>query len=622
MRLKRIILENFRGYQGRHSISIENLTGIIGKNDAGKSTIFDALEIFFNDGKPKIEVGDVNVFARNAGNCKVVIGCVFEESSVPLVLDATAETTLKDEYLLNKEGEVELHHVVDFSDGKVKARSIFIHAWHPTNAGIAELHSLTNSKLRALAKELDISEKVNQNSNVELRAAIWKATPNLECSVMEIEIGKSNTKDIWEQLKKRLPRLAIFRADRTSTDDDSEVQDPLKIAVQQALETVKDELDAITNTVITHTTQVAEATIAKLHDFDPQLASKLDPDMKTEPKWENLFKLSLTSDDGIPVNNRGSGVRRLVLFSFFRAEVERQRLDEENGTRNVIYAIEEPETAQHPDNQRLIIETLRGLADTDGNQVLLTTHVPGIAGLLPLKAIRYISLSSDGSRTIEEGNATIGMRISDDLGILPDKRVQVLVCLEGPTDVAFLTAVSELLHADSRYREEVVNLRSDPRVAVIPLGGSTLRQAVDQEYFQKFHLPEVHIYDRDCAPNETPKYQQEADMVNARSNGSIAFITSKRELENYMHEDPVNQVLAHYKMGPAPLKIDDVCDVEQELKKHLGQGKIARRSIKTILSEDVPQFTTVQHFEARNGLSEILGWLRIIKVLADRLESG
>src|SRR5699024_332903 len=148
----------------RHSISIENLTGIIGKNDAGKSTIFDALEIFFNDGKPKIEVGDVNVFARNAGNCKVVIGCVFEEPSVPLVLDATAETTLTDEYLLNKEGEVELHHVVDFSDGKVKARSIFIHAWHPTNAGIAELHSLTNSKLRALAKELDISEKVNQNS--------------------------------------------------------------------------------------------------------------------------------------------------------------------------------------------------------------------------------------------------------------------------------------------------------------------------------------------------------------------------------------------------------------------------------------------------------------------------
>ncbi|MHB8392242.1 MAG: AAA family ATPase [Acidobacteriaceae bacterium] len=35
--------------------------------------------------------------------------------------------------------------------------------------------------------------------------------------------------------------------------------------------------------------------------------------------------MTLTGDDQIPINKRGSGVRRLVLLSFFRAEAERHR---------------------------------------------------------------------------------------------------------------------------------------------------------------------------------------------------------------------------------------------------------------------------------------------------------
>ena len=45
--------------------------------------------------------------------------------------------------------------------------------------------------------------------------------------------------------------------------------------------------------------------------------------------------------ENIPINKRGSGVKRLILFKFFRAEAER-RLQESNTT-SIIYAIEEPE---------------------------------------------------------------------------------------------------------------------------------------------------------------------------------------------------------------------------------------------------------------------------------------
>ncbi|WP_372378872.1 AAA family ATPase [Vibrio natriegens] len=48
MRLKSVKLTNFRGYQQTTTIPIdETMTGIVGRNDHGKSTILEALAIFF-----------------------------------------------------------------------------------------------------------------------------------------------------------------------------------------------------------------------------------------------------------------------------------------------------------------------------------------------------------------------------------------------------------------------------------------------------------------------------------------------------------------------------------------------------------------------------------------------
>ncbi|MBK5435276.1 AAA family ATPase [Bacillus sp. TH25] len=46
MKLTTIKLENFRSYHGEVVIDISNFTTLIGRNDAGKSTILEALEIF------------------------------------------------------------------------------------------------------------------------------------------------------------------------------------------------------------------------------------------------------------------------------------------------------------------------------------------------------------------------------------------------------------------------------------------------------------------------------------------------------------------------------------------------------------------------------------------------
>lgn len=51
MKIKNVAIKNFRGYSDEINSGFEDLTAFVGKNDIGKSTILEALDIFFNDGK-------------------------------------------------------------------------------------------------------------------------------------------------------------------------------------------------------------------------------------------------------------------------------------------------------------------------------------------------------------------------------------------------------------------------------------------------------------------------------------------------------------------------------------------------------------------------------------------
>ncbi|MGS0757913.1 AAA family ATPase, partial [Roseateles sp. GG27B] len=153
-----------------------------------------------------------------------------------------------------------------------------------------------------------------------------------------------------------------------SRDSDGEVQTPMKAAVAAAIAEVQDEIDAIQKKVKEKAEEIARSTHDALKTIDPNLAKELNPQFTppTTAKWTSLFAVNMDTEDGIPLNKRGSGVRRLVLVSFFKAAAER-RLTTGN-KRSIIYAIEEPETAQHPNNQKILIESFKSLSGEPGYQ--------------------------------------------------------------------------------------------------------------------------------------------------------------------------------------------------------------------------------------------------------------
>lgn len=529
MILEEVRIKNFRGYRTETIIPISNLTAFIGKNDAGKSSVLEALEIFFNNSLVVCEREDLNI---NADGNQIEITCVFSDYPNEIVIDAASPTSLSNEYLLNENHKLEIKKVFSATAAKPKEK-VFIICNHPTAQNANDLLELKKADLKARATRLNIPQaNYNGNINSTIRQAIWDSFDNLQLARTELLVDKEDTKKVYDTLKNYLPIYALFQSDRQSKDDDKEVTDPMKLAVQQALAELTDEIEHIKNEVRNKAIDTANRTLAKLKEMSPELADELIPEFKTEPKFDSQFKLTINSEDNIPINKRGSGVRRLILLNFFRAEAERLRNQHQGN--QIIFAFEEPETSQHPDHQEMLIQAFIELANTGNSQIILTTHTPALAGLLPLQSLRFIEKTID-DRNIELGTDEVFEKIAQTLGVLADpipKNATAIILIEGKSDVTFINHTANQLK-NAGY---LTHTFQEKRIALVPIGGcGNLKHWQTLRLVDQFQIPYCVLLDSDKGTNEEQK--NIATITDLVQSGIKAYVTRKREPENYIHLD-------------------------------------------------------------------------------------
>lgn len=394
MRLKTIKIKNFRSYKDEVEIQFGNLTAFVGKNDIGKSTVLEALDIFLNENKGviKIDKDDINKQATLEGDNEIVITVCFDDLPSNIIIDSTNVTTLQAEYLLNSSGQLEVIKKYP-NAGKEK---VFIKASHPTNPACNDLLLKKDSDYRAIlsSNSIDCS---NRSLNAIMRTAIWNHySSDLQLNEIEIDVTKGETKSIWDKLQNYLPFYTLFQSDRKNSDGDSEVQDPLKEAVKQILndDNLRQKFNEIAAEVSAKLQDVSNRTLEKLREMNSDVANSLNPVIPPADslKWVDVFKnVSITGDDEIPINKRGSGVKRLILLNFFRAEAERRQ--SERDVPNIIYGIEEPETSQHAEHQKKLISSFLTLANTPNTQIIITTHSGALVKALSIDNLRLISIS-------------------------------------------------------------------------------------------------------------------------------------------------------------------------------------------------------------------------------------
>lgn len=596
MKLKKVQIQNFRCYEDI-TIEFDALTTIIGKNDIGKSSILEALEIFFNNETVKIDPTDVNI--HSDGNRVVSITCDFVGLPDSLILDADAETNLAEEYLVIANDTLRIRKQFDCSKAK-PVEMVSIIANHPNLPEMESLLTMKEAELKKIVRDNAIDSP--QNGNPVMRKNIWNhfnAQDLLE--EQEISVALAGTKDIWSQLQEYLPTYALFQSDRSSKDSDDEVQDPMKNAIKEALRQAQGQIDAIQQKVKEEAEKIANETYEALKKISPEMAHDLTPKFTppTAAKWNGLFSINMATDEGIPLNKRGSGVRRMILVSFFKAAADRRAKE---GNRNdVIYAIEEPETGQHPSNQKILIDSFYDLANSGNSQVILTTHSPNLSKELPLESIRFVTRDNDDKPLVlactQENNVI--EKVFDALGILPDVKphVKVVICVEGPTDVVAMHSFNRCLR---EHYPDMVNLENNPEVMMIPLGGSILKHWVDYQYLKKLNCKEFHIYDNDVAT-----YQATVDVINGRGDGSWAGLTQKREIENYLHQDAINDtygVNIETDSDGVPARFGAAYAAQQ------GWAGLKDNNAKTKLSKVFKESMNYARLIAKDPNGEVKGW--------------
>ena len=556
MKLVRCRIENFRSYENIE-FNFSALSVIIGKNDVGKSTLFDALDIFFENNRASED--DVNV---NSSENKISITCFFQvESEMQINIDASeserTQTTLESEYLLNQEGLLQIKKIWE----KGKLSKTYIVCNYPTNWE----KPLITLKIQELKKLLPQDAKVRLDIKKEIRNFLF-SQESLSFKEQEIDISTKETDivSIYNKLRDKMPKFLLFKADRTNTDKDNEITQITKAITQNAISEIEQQFNDMKKDILSDIKDFANATLERLKSFDKDIVKDLTPDI-TSKELSSLFSYEFKSDNGISFNKRGSGVKRLFLLSFFLEDAERKQQS------NMIYAIEEPETSQHPNYQRIIIESLQKLAQNQGRQILLTTHTPEFARMVDKKNIIFIQKDNENKRIVHHGDEIDTEVLADTLGVLPYLLYQRVLFVEGETDVKFLNNLNDKFGC----LREIFDLKT---ITLIPLhGGGNVKNWMTEDYLKQSNVKCLYFLDGDNKKDNKLKDIQEENLI----------ITKKQEIENYY---PIDVLETYFKKK---LGIDSVFsdnfkenwdnqDVAEYI--NLNNKQIAQSKIKSMFS--------------------------------------
>ncbi|MBF4555417.1 MULTISPECIES: AAA family ATPase [Pseudomonas] len=562
MRLRTVKLTNFRGYQATTIIPIDSaMTGIVGRNDYGKSTILEALAIFFETEGAKADKSDMNCFTLAGGAEQFEIACEFDGLPDALVLDENAETSLAQEYLLNADGALEIVKTFNSTAGKLIRTAI--RCQHPSDAELATLLSLKIADVKKLGEKRGIADQVADKRV----ASQWRQTIRInaqpfECKETLLDVSKglsTDSKSVWERIEAQLPTFALFKSDRESSDGDAEAKNPLQQAVKEAQATLQQQISALEQQIEASVLDVATRTLDKLREMAPELANELTPRFKEKPKW--TFSFTLDGENGIPINKRGSGVRRLILLNFFRAEAEKAA---GGAQRNVIYAIEEPETSQHPNYQMMLMKALLDLSNQPNRQIVVTTHTPALAGLMPIDGIRYVSRDEQGTPIVKMPSNEVLRQAAESLGVLPEsgmERAKGVVLVEGKSDVIFLRHASNTLKA-AGYIESSL---ADVGVVPILIGGcGSVKHWVTLNLADDLGVPWCVFLDSDIggSPEQIVSLAKRKQEVEGRNR--LFYSTRKREIENYLCPDMIEA-----KTG-VKVSFTETCDAKKIIGRAVG----------------------------------------------------
>lgn len=461
MKLQEVYIKNFRCLRDVRIPLQEDLTILIGENDAGKSSVLDVLEMVLSaphERTPRVpqeadyyQDPSTGQRARNI-QVKLAFKTRKPEESPP----GDGQLHLKVTYSLESEPRFEVKQQVYESEA--------------LNRSERELERMRASDLDDLLRhELGLDPKAYRNKSRKVQAIVQKRE-SLPRVVRWVEV---TNRDL---AKYGIPRIERYRAIDYSQPEQI-VQKTLKRVYEELVYTT-DQGSRQLRKELASFEETARAEInAKVQELQRYLRRYLghftklgyDPDFHFEDAYKGgEFLIDLGR--GLHHSSRiGDGTKRRILMAVLEWDQEIQR--ELPSRAPIIRAYDEPDTNLHYDAQKQFFRTIRNLTQTNSNvQIVLCTHSVIMVDSAPSTSIVLLRLGPRGVTrpewldiTEEQEAFDFLVNVAEQLGITNSilfyERCYLLV--EGEAEAAALPVLYRRLYGRSMREDGIalINLR-------------------------------------------------------------------------------------------------------------------------------------------------------------------
>lgn len=512
MKINKIRIKNFRGIKNSGIIELGNLNALVGKNDAGKSSILHAIDEFYNENKI-LEGHRYFGAGDEATEIEIWFGGVELEAIPKVLLDQDGYLHVKKK--ANSIGETYKQSIITLDFAKTEYKNMF---------------QMTTAKQGTIFRSL--GKEVPDEMNREVLFDLVNELVDIETSYVEeeYEIKSSMIKEI---IKSLYPQFSLFLADTSLDTSTSSFQNQFKKIVTNAIEAHIQEFSNLQNEVdLTLTNEIRK--IGQFMSTHYSGMMDLKPDITYE--WQKLvnFDVIMKDDQGYEINiaNKGTGIQRLFMVSYFQYLAEQTSENE----KSYIFVIEEPETFLHPGAQRTLLDSLKRIAEV--HQVIISTHSPVFASEIDNRNI-IVATKINGESQYSQGEGVSADLLVNELGVRASDNIvnsKLLVFVEGSNDVKFWNRIYRLVHGHT-YEED--------KILFVPGGGTELHNIAEMNLMSKLNRNFMVIVDKDAGAvdYEEKLHKQERLISVVEDKGGEVIVLRKREIENYYSPHIVKEML-------------------------------------------------------------------------------
>lgn len=589
MHISKIAITNYRGVKERCEINLSKFSSIVGKNDAGKTIVLNAIATFLDVKNFAITATDFNKI-----DSPITMEFIFTSSELIDMLSTKIKSKVK-----KTEGLDEFIQDFIFDETIVYKREVNSQGKNWTSERVL-LNDFVREDLQGLYFKSDEEISLIIESNTIQIPVEGKGRNSKAEKIKHIKLHFSDEPraNFWiiddMKIGSLFPDVEMFKADygleadtKFKTASVTEIDDYFT-REQVRLMMFQNEIDI---------EMKKEAAILK--SYMQEYASNLmDIDIKSNIAWKDAIKsvdvsFQFNGDDKfIPMTHKGTGYRRLFMVARFRYLAEKSKGN------NIIYLIEEPETFLHPTAQQDLLKALKELSQE--NQVVTTTHSPVFAGATDVEGVVLCTKvgQSNYENVIDGNEQDFLFKVIDELGIKPSFNLRdhfdKILFVEGQDDGTFYKLIASIL------------LNMDLKnILILPCGGSSVESFINIEYFKKNGRELFLILDSDKGlkvrdPKKPILQQQLIDKFN--SDFGQAYSLKKSNIEYYFHPEALKRYYFHLK--------DEVIEIfgdDEDLKEYFKEKRINKNH-----NVNIFESMTIQEWEAVVE-QELLDFLQLLK---------